>query len=200
MGYTHGRRWTDETTAEAIMEIANTFDPVRMPSSSEVKAFCGDTSLSDRISKTGGFYEWANRLGLEVKYSETKLGIKAEHDISKRLCDLGFTAEMTSSRYPYDLLVNGCVKVDVKAANKSDIRGCDVYAYRIAKRQQTCDFYIFCEMSDEEIIKTYVVPASAVSGQVQVEMGTGSTIYDVYAERYDLIGMAVDFYKSIEQF
>ena len=42
-----------------------------------------------------------------------------EHAMNE-LIKLGHECEMTSTRFPYDLLVNGRVKVDVKAGNKTN--------------------------------------------------------------------------------
>lgn len=201
MAYSNRIEWTDSLTEGKIMELANQFEPIRMPSRVEMDEYYGNSSLSNRVSKTGGFYSWAERLGLEVKNSETKIGIKAEHDIAKMLSDIGYTVELTSTRYPYDLLVNGCVKIDVKAAHKTKVNSNSdyCYMYRLNKRQQTCDFYIFCEVDDDEISSIYVVPASVITGQIQVGMGAKTTKYDVYRNRFDLIGETVDFFKSLEQ-
>lgn len=198
MGNTHRTQWNDHLIKERIMEVANTFDPVRMPSLSEFEEYYGNTSLSNKICKSGGCYFWADKLGLDIKKIETSIGIKAEQYVSKLLSDIGFNVEMTCMKHPYDLLVNGCVKIDVKSANISFIKDSKVYAYRISKRQHTCDFYIFCEFQDDEIKSTYVVPANIVSNQVQVEMGTGNTKYEIFRDRFDLIEKTVDFYKSLK--
>ena len=197
MGYAHGMRWTDQVVRESIMEVANTFAERRMPSRSEIEDYYGNSALTSRISRTGGTYYWAEVLGLEVKESETKVGLIAERAIKERVSQMGFDVELTGFKHPYDLLVDGCVKVDVKTAHKSKIHGCDVYAYRLAKPQQTCDVYVFCEMDKNEIVKTYVVPSAIISGQVQVEMGIGSTKYEPFCNRFDLIGRMVEFQKSL---
>lgn len=198
MGYTHGIKWTEELIEEKLMEVANTFDPVRMPSLAEIRRHYGDNALKSQLCRTGGVYRWAEKLGLEVKHSETLLGVQTEKQVAKILTRLGYEVEETPIRHPYDLLINGCVKVDVKAANISYIRGSKIRAYRLAKRQHTCDIYLFCEIDDNKISNVYVVPASAVTNQVQVEMGTFKTIYEKYRDRYDLIQKTIDFYKSLE--
>lgn len=186
--------WTDELIAENINRIASLFLPKRMPTNSEVIRIEGDHRLANAIQKSGGYEYWANRLGLEQKYSETKLGIDGEKTIARALETKGFEVKTTSIKHPYDLLVNGCIKVDVKTANTSLIRGCPVHAYRISKRDHTCDFYIFYE---HDTSKTYVVPAHKCKGQVQVEMGNESKLYAKYLEAYHLISEASDMYLGM---
>ena len=166
------------------MAIVNTFAEPRMPSNTEVIEHEGNYALSMAIQKHGGFKYWADRLGLEQKYSETALGVEGEKIIASYLRHQGFDVKETSVKNPYDLLVNDCVKVDVKTANTSHIRGCPVHAYRLAKRDHTCDFYIFFEA---DTFKSYVVPACKCQGQVQVEMGTDSKRYAKYFGAYHLI-------------
>lgn len=186
--------WNDELIAEEVMKIATLFDPPRMPSNQEVVANCGNYSLAVAIQKHGGYEWWANKLGLKRKYSETKTGVEGERRIAELLRGMGFKVETTSARFPYDLLVDGCVKVDVKTANTSFVRGCPIHAYRLAKRQQTCDFYIFYEADTE---KAYVVPSCRCHGQVQVGMGNTSSPYERYLYAYDLIAEANDMYKAM---
>ena len=194
MGYTNGINWTDELIANGIEKIASTFEPKRMPTNREVIEFEGNYALSSAIQKSGGFSYWANRLGLEQKYSETALGIQGEKDIAMWLESLGFDVKLTSIKHPYDLLVNGCVKVDVKTANTSMIRGCPVHAYRLAKKDHTCDFYIFYEA---DTLKVYVVPAYKCQGQIQVEMGNNSKPYVKYLGSYHLIKEAAEMYQRM---
>lgn len=186
--------WTNENIAEAIMAVANQFDPPRMPSKSEIEMMCGDYSLSNAISKHGGFNYWANKLSLEQKYSETSVGIQGEVEIARRLQAMGYEVEQTSVKHPYDLLVDGCVKIDVKTANTSYARGCPIHAYRLAKRQHTCDLYIFYEADTDTV---YVVPANKCTGQIQVEMGGGSKKYLMYHNAYHLIGTLRNTFKRM---
>lgn len=192
--------WTEEEMIHDILEVANKFDPARMPSRREIEEYYKNSSLADRISRNGGFYHWAEVLGLETKHSETKVGFIAENEIAKLLSDIGHSVEITNSRYPYDLLVDGCVKIDVKASHRTLVHGAEVYAYRLAKRQQTCDVYVFCEMEGSNIESFFVVPSNAITGQVQVEMGTKSTIFEKYRNRLDIIDDITNFYKSLISF
>ena len=187
-------KWNEETIAAKVADIANKFAPARMPSNSEVIEMTGSYALANAIQKNGGYEYWANRLGLERKHSETKVGIEYERKVGEMLRKGGHNVQETTIKHPYDLLVDGCVKVDVKVANTSLIRGSKVHAYRIAKRQHTCDFYICCEVDTGSI---YVIPANMVTGQVQIEMGLNSQKFRHYKDAFFLINDAVNFYKSL---
>lgn len=187
-------QWTEEMIADGINRIASTFSPKRMPSNREVIEHEGNYKLAVAIQKHGGYAYWADRLGLERKYSETFLGVEGEKTIAEVLNAKGFDVKTTTTRHPYDLLVNGCVKVDVKTAKTSYIRGCPIHAYRLAKRDHTCDFYIFYEY---DTLRVYVVPAHKCQGQVQVEMGYNSKLYAKYLGAFDLIKEASDMYQRM---
>ena len=187
------KEWTDEKIERCIMAIANKFDPARMPTNREVIEMSGTYALSNAIQKNGGYEYWANKLGLEQKYSESKLGMEYEHLIAEILEARGHEVVMTPTKHPYDLLVDGCVKVDVKVSNESLVRGSSVHAYRISKKLHTCDFYVCCENDGDKCI--YVIPAHICSGQTQVEMGY-ETKYEQYRDAFHLIDRAARFYKE----
>ena len=62
-------KWNEETIATKVADIANKFTPARMPSNSEVIEMTGGYALANAIQKNGGYEYWANKLGLERKYS-----------------------------------------------------------------------------------------------------------------------------------
>lgn len=186
--------WNEDKIVEGIVRIASMFEPKRMPTNREVIEFEGNYRLANAIQKNGGYEYWANRLGLDQKYSDTKLGIEGERFVANRLKELGFKVETTSIKYPYDLLINECIKVDVKTANTSHVKGYPIHSYRLVKGQPTCDFYILLEADTERM---YVVPSSKLSGQVQVGMGIDSNPYAKYLGAFDLIKDASDMYQRM---
>lgn len=193
------KKWTLETVENEILEVVKFLGIDRMPSRNEVESYSGDTTLSNAISRTGGFYAWAEKLGLEVKESETELGI----DLENRICDFmkatGFKdCEKTSVKFPYDLLVYGCVKIDVKAARKTKVRTSDAYTFRLAKTKPTCDIYVAACLNDEkEIERIYVIPAHIMTGKKQLAIGAKHSIYDCYAERWDIVQEFADAFRTI---
>lgn len=186
--------WTEERIAENVLRIANMFNPMRMPSNREVIEIEKNCKLSNAIQKNGGYEYWAKKLNLEQKYSDTSLGISGERHIAEVLRKQGYEVKPTSIKHPYDILVNKCIKIDVKTANTSYVGGYEQHAYRLAKRQQTCDFYIFYEADTGKI---YIVPAHKCHGQVQVEMGNDSKVYKPYLNAFDLIKQASEMYQRM---
>ena len=200
MGYSHGKRWTYEDIKNEIYEVIDFLGIQRMPSRQEIEDYYSNSSLTNKISKTGGLYKWAKILGLEVKKSDTKLGIQYEQTIKEKLEKIGFTCELTSIRHPYDILVNGRVKIDVKVENISKVRGYDVYSFRLEKRMQTCDLYVaICLDEKKQMKKTYVIPSSIMSGKCQLCIGVWKSKYDVFLEGWDLINDFDIAMKKIEE-
>ena len=182
------KKWTDEEITQTIKDVMNYFGIDRMPTHSEMCEFCGDTSLSNKVSKTGGAYYWADKLGIEVKQSETLLGYMVEAEVKGLLEALGFQCELTSTKHPYDILVNGCVKIDVKSARKSKVQNSDVYSFGLAKQQPTCDIYIAVCLDDNKCIERfYVIPAHIMAGKTQLCIGVHQSKYDSFIDRWDIV-------------
>lgn len=180
--------WTEKMVEQEIKEVMRAMNIDRMPSRSEIELIRGDTSLTNKITKTGGFYFWANKLGLEIKNSETKFGYEIEKKISEKLAGDGYSCILTSIRHPYDILVDGCVKIDVKSAKKTRVKEGLVYSFNLEKKEQTCDVYVAVCLGDEESIeKIYVIPAHIMTGKKQLCLGVKNSIYDSYIDRWDII-------------
>lgn len=184
--------------AEEIQAAIRGLNINRMPSKSELEMLYGDSSLVNKISRTGGFYFWARKLGYDVKNSETKCGYEIEKTIEKILENMGHECELTGVRHPYDILVDGCVKIDVKSARKTKVHGSNAYSFGLAKRQQTCDVYIaVCLGSESDIEKIYVIPAHIMTGKKQLCLGVGHSKYDTYIDSWDVIEKFVAAFEQI---
>lgn len=198
MGYAHGHRWTNQEVESHIMKVVDFLEIDRMPSRSEIEEFYGNAALTGKISKTGGFHHWADQLGLEVKESESKFGIELEKQIKNILENMDFKCEITSTKHPYDLLVDDCVKIDVKAARISKFNGSNGYSFRLAKSKQTCDVYVaVCVDDNKEIQQIYIIPAIIMTGKKQLCMGAGHSSYDVYIDRWDIIEKMSEAFHQI---
>ena len=187
-------KWTDELIASEIMKIASQFNPPRMPSHAEMHNFNGDHRLSNAITRRGGSKLWAEKLGLAWGDHETTTGVNGEQHIAEILRSMGYEVETTPTKFPYDLLVDKCVKIDVKSANTSYIRGYPVHAFRLAKKQPTCDLYIFYEVDTDSI---YVVPAHRLHNQVQAELGIESRSYALWKNAFYLISELALAFKEL---
>jgi len=196
MGYTHGFKWTDKLTKDKIYEVMRILSINRMPSASETELITKDASLSNRIAKTGGFVKWADKLGLEIKKSETQLGYKFE-DIARELIeDKGYTTKKMGTKYPFDFLINNTIRIDVKSAKAYMSGGSRCHTVGISKKYATCDLYlIFALDEDENIERTFIIPGCDLK-VTSMNFGKDS-IYNIYLNRWDLFKKYNDFYNNL---
>lgn len=191
-------KWDEQKVFDAVREVMDYLDIDRMPTHTEMRNYYGNNCLTDRIQKTGGSKVIASKLGLSMVQSETGLGEEFEEIAKELLENNGFKCNLTPLRFPYDILANGRVKIDVKVANKRKVGLSDAYAFRLAKSMQTCDIYMaFAINSKKEIQKLYIIPSNVVSGKVQLCMGTNQSKYDIYLDRWDLIRKYDEAIKQI---
>jgi hypothetical protein len=176
--------------AHKIMQHAGVLH--RMPTRSEVS----DT-LGSAITARGGFWHWADRLGLAVKDSETLLGRGIEGVVADELRSRGHVADRQTVKAPFDLLVNGVTRIDVKAANYGEwahkngtmVRG---YVFAGLKRGKDSDVFILACLRDEKPFAYFVVPAPAAAVHtITITPGAfadpARTKWAPYRDRFDLI-------------
>lgn len=186
MAKTDNIRWTDALIEEKILECIEGLSLKRMPSRNEIRGFYGDDALTNKINKTLGYYGWADRLGLAMKNSDTQTGKIGERMATKWLQDLGMDVQQMAQNYPYDLYVNGCVKVDVKYSNLYKGEHGNYFSFRLAKQIPTCDIYLLIAHKDKDSFAYYVVPSREVM-QLQISIGEHNSVYERYKNRADLI-------------
>jgi len=196
MGYVHGIKWNDKLIEDKIYEVMRVLGIDRMPSSSETKLILRDSTLSNKLAKTGGFNMWADKLGLEVKKSETQLGHRFESEARTLIVDLGYTTQRMSVKYPFDLLVNDKISVDVKVAKSYISNGSRVHTVGINKKYATCDLYlIFALDKNENIERTFIIPGCDLK-VTSMNFGKDS-VYNIYLNRWDLFKKYNDFYNNL---
>lgn len=137
-------------------------------------------------------------MGLPIKYSETSFGNRFEIKcISDIFENTGLHSVQTSSRHPYDLLVNNSVKVDVKVS-KEFTNNCHTksFTFNLEKREPTCDiFTLYCLEDDESVRKALIIPACSLLGQTQIGVGDKSK-WDFYINRWDFIQQYSEFFDN----
>lgn len=180
MGY--GKKWTEEKVKDEIFKVMNALGIERMPSRSEVEMVTKNSALTNKIAKNGGFYHWAEKLGLDIKGSETSLGIQKEHEIKQKLKSLGHSVDLTPIKFPYDLLVDDEVKVDVKFSEGYSYKHGFYYSFNLEYDLPKCDILVLiCGSS-----KILVVPAYVFTGLKQVSVGVKSK-YDKYKDQWFIL-------------
>ena len=202
MGYTHGINWGENIEDEKkiviseIEKVMNMLDIEHMPSRTDMLSVLADNSLANKVARTGGFTYWAHELNIEEKESETKLGQSYEVKAMEMLIKKGFEVARMTTKYPFDLLINDNIKIDVKVGRPGYVRESRVHTFRTAKRYATCDLYfIFALDENEEIEKLFIIPGSDLK---VVTMCIGHiSKYDKYIDRWDLIEAYDKFYKAL---
>ncbi|SHK38845.1 hypothetical protein SAMN02745248_02431 [Hathewaya proteolytica DSM 3090] len=197
MGYTHGKMWNDKNIEEQIRKVTKELNITRMPSNSEIIKITGNHCLSNAIAKSGGFKHWSTILNLEIKKSETGLGKKYERICGNILKEKGYKVEQMSVKHPYDLLVNGCVKIDVKASNRfkySNSGFC--YTFNLEKINPTCDLYVCFCINEIEVEKVLIIPSKFLKIS-QLSIGNKSE-YDKFINQWEYVKQYDEFYKAIK--
>ena len=198
MGHTYGTSWSEELIKEKILEVVSGLELDRMPSRKEVEFFCKNCSLTNAISRNGGWYHWAEKLGFGVKESESWLGKRHEKEIQEVLISLGHETVRMSQNFPYDLLVNGCIKVDVKASKLYKGTAGSFYSVNLEKPYSTCDIYIIRLLNDDgEAERNLVLPSKFVAAQTQIGIGEKSSKYYRFLDRWDYIETYSSFLDSV---
>ena len=173
-------KWTAEMIGDKIMEAKNALGIEYMPTRKQLIQYYGDDCLTNKVSKTLGYYGWAERLGLRVQNNDTRKGKLGEEWAAEYLRGRGFEVQQMLQNYPFDLLVNGCVKVDVKFSNLyRNESGFAFYSFAIRKRIPTSDAYFLIAQDGVGNRKVYILP-SAAAKQTQISIGENHSMYDKY--------------------
>lgn len=199
MGYAHGVQWSEERILDAIKTMVDSLNISTMPTFAQMNDFFGDTRLSNAISKHKKSKYYAEILGLDIKKCETELGNQYEEICANFIEEnLGMTCELTSVRFPYDILADRSVKIDVKVGRVFDNYGNSKYfTFNLEKKNQTCDIFVcYCIGSRGELTKTLVIPSYVLSGKKQLSIGVYNSRYDQYVDRWDILEKYRDFIKS----
>lgn len=190
--------WTDEMLKAGVMEVVNALQLNRMPSTREVIQYFHNTSLSNAVSKRFGWYNLAEIMGLPVKGSESSFGKLFENKASELLKAVGFDVQKMSYNFPYDLLIDGCVKVDVKASKLFRGTQGNFYTFCLDKPYATCDFYMLMAINDDDTInRKMIVPSNKVISNSQISIGEHKSKYHQYTDRFDLLETASEFWTGL---
>jgi hypothetical protein len=188
-------KWTDELIKSELLKSIDVLGLQRMPTGEELKSI-GQNGLHCKISRSKKYSGWANELGLSLKSSTTETGKEYEAIIEQKIKDMGFEVERMTTKHPYDLLVFGGVKVDVKVANPYLLRGSRVHTFALNKENPTCDIYILAALDDAGALeRLFVIPAHLVQMKM-INMGLKSK-YNRFIDAWDYLDEFSIFYKQI---
>lgn len=193
------RIWSNKVIEDEIINVVKSLNINRMPTTKEIELVMGDSSLTNKISRTGGFKMWAEKLGLDLKSSETSFGNEYEFIVKEILEELGYEVEKMTTKHSYDLLVNDNIKIDVKTSRyyHSKENDCKYHTFNLEKKYHNCDIFICIGLSEsEEIEKLLIIPSKYLMNKKQLSVGVNS-MYDRFDKDFEYINKYVDFYNSI---
>jgi hypothetical protein len=193
--HTRGKVWTEENVHDEILKCMEILDIKRIPTSGELLSI-NRNDLHMKISKTKKYSGWAKHLGLKQKESCTKEGQDQEENIYIFLSSKGYSVERMSTGYPYDLLVNGTVKIDVKSANPLQSRGSVIHTFGISKTKPTCDVYVCLALNEEGNAERCLVIPSHFLKIVTLCIGKNSK-YNRFIDKWNYIEEYTKFYSQI---
>lgn len=199
MGYAYGIEWTDELVQEKISLIVNTLDINHFPTHSDMENFYGNKKLSNRISKSGGTRYWADRMNLPIKNCESEFGNKYELLAIKQIKEnVGLESYQTKPRYPYDLVTDNKIKVEVKVAYPhTDTDGVTTSRFNLEKTEPTCDIFIlYCLKDNGDVYKTLIIPSCVLKGQKYVGVGLLSR-WDHFQDKWSYLTQYSEFYEDV---
>lgn len=170
----------------------------RMPTRTEVDKFFGDTRLSNAISKKSAWYSIAEELNLDLKESDTNFGVMFENLAEEQMIAMGYVVEKTTQNHPYDLLINGSIKIDVKVSKLYKGAQGNFYSYNLEKRMATCDIYILYMVNDDDkVIDRLVIPSKFVMKNTQISIGEINSKYRYYSEKWEYIDKYIEFMEGL---
>lgn len=194
----HGTKWTDEAIEKGILTVVTKLGLDRMPSQQEVNRFYGDYCLTNAVSKKVGWYTLAQRIGLPIKDSETYFGKKQEQLVQEELISRGYEVRRMPQNFPYDLLIDDSVKIDVKSSRL--YKGCAgrFYSFNLEKPFCTCDIYVMRLLDDTSSLKdTLIIPSKDIPTNTQVSVGESTSKYYYYRDRWDYVEEYCSFFHSV---
>ena len=196
MGYTHGKKWNDELIEKSIFKVVNDAKLNAFPTHKQMDEVTGSKALSNAVSKHGGTNYWAEKLGLEIKPCESKFGEEFELKTMEYIKHMGYLCKKTPVRYPYDILVENNIKVDVKCSNLVQGRQGEYYTFNLEKTMPTCDIFV-CFCITDELPRIYVIPSIVLSGKSQLSVGKNTSKYDKYLDQWVYFRRYDEFYQKV---
>lgn len=196
MGYSHGKKWSEILILNEIKAIIKNFNLSVFPSLKKIDQIRGCSDLSNAISRYGGVKYWSKKTKLPLGKCETNFGQQYEDFCLKKLSSIGYETIKMSTRYPYDLIANKHIKIDVKVGRLYANKNVSFYTFNLEKKFPTCDIFVcYCINKEENTEKVYIIPSKIMYGKTQLSIGVKNSIYDCYKDKWSIIKQYDDFYK-----
>lgn len=189
--------WSKEKIIKELTFMIKETGLKRMPTSIEVSSFYGNYKLTNAISHRGMWRELAEELNLEIKDSETAFGKTYESRAMEQLICMGYEVERMPQNFPYDLLVNGSIKIDVKVSKLYKGTSGNFYTFNLEKPYAICDLYILYLENTNLIKDILIIPSKFVVKNTQISVGEINSKYYKYSQRWDYLKEYTEFSEGI---
>lgn len=184
-------KWTEEMVAERIRIVAAGTGV--FPSITFLKE-TGQNDLACQITRRGGSLVWADRLGLKREHSDSDTGWEGERAVMDLIARNGLSVtRSTAVRWPFDLLVGGLLRVDVKAARFAQYGRCSGWFYRLGKAPQA-DVIALHQLDTGE---TYWIPWTRIP-RSNVTISRSGGIYAPYREAFQIVHLLLQARRQDE--
>lgn len=190
------KKWYDDYISQCIREVMNDLSLDCMPTQIQIRKSKYGFGLNNAINRGYGYLSWTQKLNLPSRKTLYNQGLQYENYIKEILLNKGYQVKSMSANHPYDLLINGNVKIDVKSSTPNYLTGSRVHCFGINKRIPTCDLYIACAIDEVSKIEKIMIIPSSLLKVVTLTMGKDSK-YNRYIDRWDYIKQYDEFYKSV---
>jgi hypothetical protein len=190
--------YSDEFIESGIKDVMKALNINRMPSRTEIFAVVKNHKLDNAIQRSYKYSGWAEKLGLELKESDTSLGKEYENiAVVDILENTGYESEKMTQNYPFDLLVADSIRVDVKASNRFYYNGKNYFhCFNLEKKFPVCDLFVcYCLDDQRAIERVFVIPSSKLH-VTQLSIGVKSR-YSEYQNSWAYFERYYEFYKSL---
>lgn len=143
-------KWSDEIIVAELRQLIGTTD--FMPTFGYIRS-SGRNDLACAITKRGGWKKFSQLMNVPMTPSDTLKGWAGEDVTEEWLYKQGYEVSRQPTRAHFDILLNGILRVDVKAASYAKYGNSSGWFYRMGKiitadvvicaRMDKGDFYVF---------------------------------------------------------
>jgi hypothetical protein len=190
--------WNNQRIEEQIRRSISVLQINRMPTAQELTSI-GRNDLHCAISKSTQKYSgWAKDLNLQLKSCDTRTGQKYELEAENLLVQRGYKVGQMTTKFPYDILVEDFLKVDVKAGKAYTNFGERYFTFRIAKEKPTCDIYFCFTLDESEKIENILIIPSHFVKVKTLTFRDNNVKWMSFKDKWLYIDQYLEFFKTIK--
>jgi len=190
-------RWSLEKIELELLSYITEKELTHLPSKPDLIKD-GRCDICNAMTRHKSMKYWSDRVGYPLKESETTTGNKFERIVSDYLILKGYHVDNMVTKHPYDLLVEGNIKIDVKVSSPHNHFGTRSHTFRSSKECPTCDVYVCVALDEEKNPEDiYVIPSTHAKIVTINISGMGGSKYEKFKNNWDVIREYTKLYSSL---